>query len=60
MEIQGLLLMLVVDSFWMVVGSFLMGTEMGDRNGDRNGDKNGDKNGDRNQGQKVRQKLAFI
>ena len=52
----GLLLMLVVDSFWMVVDSFLMGTEMGDRNGDRNGDKNGD----RNQGQKVRQKLAFI
>eukprot|EP01045_Picozoa_sp_COSAG04_P058544 COSAG04_NODE_28524_length_275_cov_0.585227_1_plen_36_part_10 len=25
----GLLLMLVVDSFWMVVGSFWMGTEMG-------------------------------
>ena len=35
----GLLLMLVVDSFWMVVGSFLMGTEMGDRNGDRNEDR---------------------
>ena len=47
MVMGGLLLMLVVDSFWMVVDSFLMGTEMGDRNGDRNGDKNGDKNGDR-------------